>query len=155
METCVDTGTNIQESAATLNLQQAALVAGRRSVQMFPLGTPELPLPDGMHRFVNHRGIFHYNPTMIDRKKIAELSAQGRENVFLNLGPYSKYEVALMKLAGAQLVYITEYTYDGIELRSALGTDRTAEEQCQYFEQTKEPGSTIVVGEPPARIRNI
>ncbi len=151
----LDTGTNVKESTATLALQQEALIGGRRSTQMFPLGTPELPLPDGMKRFVNHRGVFHFNPTMIDRQKIAELSAQGRENLFLNLGPYSKYEIALMKLAGASLVYITEYSYDGIELRSALGTDKTADEQRQYFESSKEPGSTIVVGEPPARIRNM
>lgn len=155
METCTDTGTNVPESAETLALQQQSLVTGNRPVQMFPLGTHELALPKGMQRFVNHRGVFHFNPSLIDRKKIAELSAQGRENLFLMLGPYSKYEVALAKLAGASLVYITEYTYDGIELRSALGTDTTAEEQRQYFEKTKEPGSTVVVGEPPARIRNM
>lgn len=154
MDTCLDTGTNVKESPATLVLQQQGLVDGRRPVQMFPLGTPELPLPDGMQRFVNHRGIFHFNPTMIDRKKLAELSAQGRENLFLMLGPYSKYEIALKKLAGDSLVYITEYTYDGIELRSALGTNTTAETQREYFEQTKEPGSVISVGEPPPRIRN-
>lgn len=154
MDTCVDTGTNVPESEATLLIQQKGLLEGRRAAQMFPKGTPELALPEGMQRFVNHRGVFHFNPQKINRHKLATLSAQGRENEFLNLGPHSKYDVKLMNLAGDSIVCVTEYTADGVEVRSAVSTVQKAEGVRRFFEDTKEQGSSIVVGEPPARIRN-
>lgn len=121
---------------------------------MFPKGTPELLLPIGMERFENHRGVFHYNPQKINKTKLATLSAQGRENEFLNLGPHSKYDVKLLNLAGDPIVCVTEYTAEGVEVRSAVSTVQKAEGVRRFFEETKEQGSSIVVGEPPARIRN-
>jgi hypothetical protein len=147
-----DTGLCVPETAATLAYQQAQLVAGKRHVQMFPFGTAELPLPQGMGRFQNSRGIFHYSDA-IHAGTIDALSGEGRENEFLNLGPINKSEVAKRILAGESLICVTEYTPDGTEVRSAAGTDKTIDEQREYFERTKEPGNAITVGEMPNVIR--
>lgn len=80
------------------------------------------------------------------------LSSFGRENEFLNLGPYSKNDVAQSMLEGAELTFITEYTSFGVEVRCAAGTNKTANAQREYFEMTKEPGNMVVVGAPPDRV---
>lgn len=116
---------------------------------MFPVGTAELPLPPDMRRFRNSRGIFHYRPDAIHAGKIDALSGEGRENEFLMLGPVAKAEVAERVLAGESLICVTEYTPDGIEVRSAAGTSNTAESQRDYFERTKEPGNTVTIGTLP------
>src|SRR5258708_38040482 len=88
-----DTERCLPESTRTLELQQEQLKAGKRDVQMFPSGTRELPLPDRLSRFQNERGVFHFHADRISADEIASLSAQGRENVFLMLWPYSKREI--------------------------------------------------------------
>lgn len=137
----------IPERSRTLELQQAALKRGTRDVQMFPLGTSELPVPDGFARHSTPRGVFHFRKERISPQQIDALSSQGRENEFLNLGPYSKADIAARLCAGERALCITEYTPEGIELRSAAGSDSTVEQQRDYFERTKEPGSMIVVGD--------
>lgn len=149
---CLDTGCCAPESTATLLLQQKQLEAGRRHVQMFPLNTPELPLPEGMRRFENFRGVFHFNPAKITAGEIEQLSLQGRENEYLNLGPYSKYEVVLRHVRGEHLICITEFSRDGVEIRSAIGTGGTIRQQEAYFDSTKEVGSLITVGPLPDRV---
>jgi hypothetical protein len=141
----LDTGLCVPETAATLAIQQAQLVAGKRDVQMFPIGTAELPAPSGFTRHQNARGVFHFRPDAISAEAIEALSAEGRENEFLMLGPISKPEVAKRVLAGELLFCITERTPEGIEVRSAAGTDKTIDEQREYFEHTKEPGNTITI----------
>ncbi len=149
----MDTGLCVPETAATLAFQRAQLVAGKRHVQMFPTGTLELPVPDGMGRYQNERGVFHFRPDAIHAGTIAALSGEGRENEFLMLGPFGKSELAKRILAGESLLCVTEYAPDGTEVRSAAGTDKTIDEQRDYFERTKEPGSTIAIGEMPHVIR--
>lgn len=144
-----DTGLCIPETRATLEIQQRQLTEGKRSVQMFPIGTAELPLPDGMHRFANSRGVFHYAPDRITRAEIAVLSVSGHENEFLMLGPVGKTEIAERVLAGETLLCITEHTPEGVEVRSAAGTDKTIDAQRDYFERTKEPDNTITISDLP------
>lgn len=146
----LDTGICAQESLDTLLFQQGQLVVGNRYVQMFPTGTFEIPLPLGFKRYVNKRGVFHYNPEKITSELLNEKSLYGRENEFLGLGPYSKSDVALRVLGGEEVICITEYK-DGVELRSAAGSVSTIGEQYAYFSSTKEPDSTIVLGAPPER----
>jgi hypothetical protein len=138
-----DTGCNIPERHKTLLLQQAQLLAGKRNVQMFPMGMRELPLPAGITRYQNSRGVFHFRPGMISREQIEALSSQGMENHFLNLGPYSKRDLRLQP--GKKVFFVTEYTPDHVELRGAIGTDETIGEQVAYFEHSKEPGNSIIV----------
>ena len=146
MSIYLDTGLCVPESHSTLCIQQEQLKAGIRDVQMFPLGTTELPLPQGLRRFENSRGVFHFQADKISAETIAELSSAGRENEFLNLGPYSKPVIAQRVRAGERLLSVTEYSSHGVEVRSAAGTDSTINEQREYFDITKQPGNSVVVG---------
>jgi hypothetical protein len=146
----LDTGICAPESLGTLLLQQLQLKSGRRNVQMFPNGTQELSLPVGFSRLKNARGVFHFHsflPEVID-----DLSSQGRENEFLLLGPFSKYDIAVRAKDGEPLTCITEYIA-GIELRCAAGTSGTVDLQREYFEKTKEPDGILVIGDYPERVR--
>ena len=149
----LDTGITAPESRATLDAQQKQLIAGRRIVQMFPRGTDELLLPRGMGRCENDRGVFHFRPSRIKPADILRLSAQGRENEFLNLGQFSKFDIAdRVQRHAEKIVFITEYVPGPTELRSACGTDKTIKAQKAYFERTKERNGWIVVGNPPPRV---
>jgi len=149
----LDTGLNRPEAFTTLWLQQLRLISGKRDVQMFPAGTPELMLPNGMRRVENARGVFHYNPRRINEDNVLTLSHYGRENEFLELGPYSKSDVLRHHQCGEVVTTITEYTPAGIEVRTAIGTASTLPKQIEYFEKTKEAGNKVVVGVPPERVK--
>lgn len=151
--TALDTGICAPESIATLLLQQGQLKRRARAVQMFPRGTSELALPDGFGRHENTRGVFHFAPEAISPSEIDRLSAEGRENEFLLLGPFSKSDLAKRVLDGEQVTCITEYSSDDVEVRCAAGTSGTIVEQREYFEKTKEPNGVIVIGEYPDRVR--
>ncbi len=152
--TAIDTGICAPESCETLLAQQCQLIKGRRKVQMFPAGTAELPtIPKGCERYANHRGVYHYNPTLIALDDLKRLSREGRENEFLNLGPFSKSDIARRAQAGETVTCIAEYNFDDVELRCAAATTATLPEQRAYFEATMEIGSRIVVGEYPERVR--
>lgn len=144
-----DTGLCIPETADTLAIQQCQLLRGIRQVQMFPRGTVELPLPTGMGRYQNERGVFHFSPDRIAAGKIDALSGEGRENEFLMLGPIDKHEVAKRVIAGETLLCVTEHTPNNVEVRSAAGTDKTIDAQRDYFERTKEPNNTITISDLP------
>lgn len=149
---CLDTGTCVPESNATLAIQQDQLKRGKRCVQMFPLGTDELPLPTGFARLETNRGIFHYDDKVISEGKIRALSSHGKENVFLNLGPFCKAEIAERIQDGEKLTFVTEYAPGNVEVRCAAGTNKTSDFQREFFERTKDAGNVIVVGMPPERV---
>lgn len=143
----LDTGQNLPETYATLMAQQRQLLAGRRPAQMFPVGTPALPLPGGNIGLIAlPRGIFHYDPKRLTVARIAALSKDGRENEILNLGPFSKPEIAERVMAGEFPAFVAEFLPGVIELRLAGGTLQTIDAQRDYFEATKEPGGWIVAG---------
>lgn len=150
-----DTGFNTEESLQTLLLQQSRLLAGIRSVQMFPTGTKPLLLPHGMKQVKNERGIFHYNPRTISEEEILRLSANRLENWLLELGPYSKDDIVERVFRGERLIVIQEVTEDGTEVRSAVGTERTLPEQKVYFQNTCQTGNKIVVDIPERVIRKM
>lgn len=140
----IDTGKNIPESKATLMLQQQQLVQLRRLAQMFPIGTDELALPVGFKRVKTTRGVFHYNPMLVSKDEVIRLSEDGRENLLLGLGPYSKKDVDLLN---EPYVVVTERTPEGVEVKAALGTPTTAPGQVRELEITKSPGNVIAVEE--------
>jgi len=144
----LDTGQNIQESTATLLMQQQRLLDGRRAVQMFPTNTVELPLPTGMQRTQNSRGVFHFNPQRITAAHIQKLSAMGRENELLELGPYSKPDIRRRLMLGEDLLVVTEYTPQGVEVRAAAGCSSTVAEQMAYFNATKDPQNFVLYVTP-------
>ncbi len=121
---------------------------------MFPLGTWELVLPQNCKRHENFRGVFHYNPKEITPDEIDLAGLRGRENEFLLLGPFSKADIAKRVKKGEKVTCVSEYTFDGVEVRTAAATEKTVPSQLAYFESTKEPDSVILVGVYPDRIRN-
>ena len=148
----LDTGQNIPEGVQTLRIQQQQLLDGTRHTQMFPKGTKELPLPHGIARFENRRGVFHYNPKVLTPDVIDTFSSLGRENELLGLGPYSKPEIMARVANGEKPVVITEHTSDGIEVRSVAGTDKTAVHQLAYLERTKGNPSNTITFDIPSRL---
>lgn len=141
----VDTGLNIPESLKTLLAQQVQLKAGKRHVQMFPAGLMELPLPEGMARHENIRGVFHFRPEAISPYAIEHFSTLGRENEFLNLGPYNKTDIAERMERGEALLAVVEIDPEGVEVRAAAGTPSIVPEQVAYFENTKDEANAIIV----------
>lgn len=119
---------------------------------MFPRGTRELGLPEGMRRLETPRGVFHFNPELITEEEILRVSAEERENEILELGPFSKREILARVERGERLMLISEYTMKGVEVRSAVGTEKTIEEQHSYFERTKGEEGFIVMGVVPERV---
>lgn len=131
-----DTGLNIPERLETLLIQQRQLVEGRRVVQMFPSGCRELPLPDGLERHANAKGVFHFRPDSIEPSTIDRLTAASRENEMLLLGPFNKADILAIVTAGEPLVVLVEQTPDGTEVRAAAAVPRTLPDQIAYFRQT-------------------
>jgi hypothetical protein len=146
----LDTGMNVPEPPASIAAQQAQVGLGDRKAVMHPKGTPLPVLPPGMGRIATPRGVFDYDPQLITPQAIKRLSMQGRENEILGLGPVSKPEVDKEINKGATPVVITERQPDGTEVKSAVGTGKTAGAQAAALEAGKLPGSTIDVENPQA-----
>jgi hypothetical protein len=144
-----DTGMNKPERPEDLRAQQQQLVDGNRAAQMFPLGTEELPLPDGMQRVETPRGVFHFDPRRMTADEILSASKNGRENEVLGLGPFGKDEVMKRAAAGEPVAVVTERGPNGEELRGALAVPSTVEETKAYIEGVKSPDSTVQVEKLP------
>jgi hypothetical protein len=142
-----DTAQNVKESTKTLRAQQEDLIAGKRTVQMFPVNTPELELPKGFSRVETERGVFHYDPTAWKAETITALSAEGKENLVLGLGSMSKPEVQKRaQQTGEAPVVIVERRADGTEVKAAVGTTGTAEKQKAEIEAGKaDPTNKVTV----------
>jgi hypothetical protein len=142
----LDTGKNIPESPQTLQLQQQQLVGGLRPAQMFPLGTPELPLPEGMRRLETPRGVFHYNPFVISAADVQKAAATGRENEILGLGPHSKADVeTVARQTGESPMVLMERSPSGAEVKGSLTVPSLARDQGAAVVASKTPGNTVSV----------
>lgn len=140
-----DSGRNIPEPIEALRAQQSQLTDGLRPAQMFPVGTPELALPDGYSRIETARGVFHYNPRMVSEEDVRRSSEAQRENEILGLGPFSKAEVFERAQNGETVHVVTERTPDGVEVRAAAGTKTMVPYQKHLFERSKTPGNIIAI----------
>jgi N12 class adenine-specific DNA methylase len=138
-----DTGQNVPESPETLKAQQDQLKTGARKAQMFPQGTEEPPLPEGMSRVETPRGVFHFNPDKVTAAEIKTASAAGRENDVLDLGPHSKADVNAAAAGGDPHINVTERQPDGTEVKTSAATEGTAADQAATMEATKTPGNTV------------
>jgi hypothetical protein len=143
----------VPEAENTLRAQQKQLTSGNRAVQMFPKGTPELPLPKGMERVETKSGdIFHYNGKRISPATILKASASGNENRLLGLGPHSKSDISARIARGEKPVAVIERSPDGTEVRAAAGTDQTAPTQLRVMENGKSAGNSVQMDQPEAVI---
>lgn len=132
----------IPETPATLLLQQIALIAGRKAVQMFPVGSVELPVPAKFERVETPRGAFHYNPRKITAKQIVEASVTGRENAILGMGPYSKADVMA---ADSPWCAVVERAPDGTEVLAALSNAQWAGEVMIEMKRNAGPGHVVTI----------
>lgn len=135
----------VPENRATMLEQQRALTEGRRPVQMFPNGTPTLPLPDGMKALETPRGVFHYDPKQTNANEIQTASALGRENEILGLGPLSKKQVME---SGEPPMAVVERTPQGTEVVSALTTPSRATETMAAVKAQADPAHTVSIERP-------
>lgn len=135
----------LPEGEDTLLNQQQQLAEGVRPAQMFPKGTPELPMPEGLARTETPKGVFHHDPEQLSSGDIQGATDENRENDILNLGPYSKEDIMARVEKGEEPLALVERTPDGTEVRAAVGTQSTIEEQKEFFEKTKSPGNVIAV----------
>jgi len=141
----MDTGMNVPESMATLIEQERAVLDGRRPAAMFPLGSPEPPLPDGLARVETPRGVFHFNPQQIGPHDIQAISAAGKENEVLGLGPFSKSDIEQLMQRGESPLTVTERTPQGVEVKAAMGTPSTVQQQAQAIRAGAAPGHVVGV----------
>lgn len=133
----------VPESAATLKLQQDALIEGVRHVQMFPTGTEPLPLPDGFAQLKTPRGVFHYNPDEIKPKDIKAASAKGEENLLLGYGPYSKVAVLESLKEGEKPFAICEVSSEGVEVRCAIASKATEKQALEAMRASAGPDNVV------------
>lgn len=152
---CLNTGggvssrsRTIPESNKTLRVQQRQLMAGHRHAQMFPHGTKELELPRGMARTEADGGVFHHDPNRISAEDVKNLSAHGRENEMLGLGPYSKDEILHRLNGGESPIAVVERDPSGTEVRTALGTHTTARQIHAAMDAGKSPGHRVAIEHP-------
>ena len=138
----------VPENNKTLTAQQRQLISGHRIAQMFPHGTPELPLPSGHHRVETKHGIFHFDPNKISKDDIQNASKSGHENHVLGLGPFSKQEIMDRVRRGEHPIAVVERHGDGTELRAAAGTHATAHAQMAHMMADKAPGSHFTFEDP-------
>lgn len=142
----------IPETLETLHAQQRQLLAGHRRAQLFPEGTKELPLPRGIKKVDADGGVVHYDPDRISAEEIKHLSKHGRENEFLDLGPFNKSDIEHRIRGGEHPLTVVERDHRGVEVRAAGGTVSTAHHQLAAMERTKSPGHRLSIEHPFATL---
>lgn len=147
-----DEGQTVPETASTLAAQRQQLIDGQRQAMLYPKGPGAKPAPPPGMKVVNTKdGVIHYNPAGLKPKDIYAASQAGRLNDILELGPYSKQDVAGRATQGEAPVAVTERQPDGTEVKAAAGTPSTAPDQVAALEASKTPGNTVQV-EPPEQV---
>lgn len=148
----LDTGTNVPEKPDSIAEQIAQIGTGDRKAVMVPKGTvvPAATLSGRTDLKIMRtpRGRFIFDPKLVDRSTISKLSAVGRENELLGLGPVSKPAAVADAAAGAAPVAITERTPAGVEVKAAAGTTATLPQQRASLEVQKTPGNVVAVETP-------
>ena len=151
-EPSLDTGQNVPEKPQSIAEQIAQIGTGDRKAVMVPKGTvvPASTLGGrtDLKIMSTPRGRFIFDPKLVDRSTITKLSAAGRENELLGLGPVSKPAAVADAAAGATPVAVTERTPAGTEVKAAAGTTTTLPEQVASLEAQKTPGNVVAVETP-------
>lgn len=138
----------VPESRATLEAQRGQLLGGSRPVQMYPTGSQELPLPPGFQRLETVKGVFHFNPNHVSKEEIQKATETGTENKILGLGEFSKSDIAKRVNQGEQPLTIVERLPNGVEVRAASGTNKTADHQIKSMQKDMAPQSYLQSEKP-------
>jgi len=137
------------EAADTIQAQQEKLVNGEVPAMLFPVGTQELAVPEGLARVERPEGVVHYDPR--------EMTAQQAQRLPINeiLGYVQPKEEVLQRAArGEPATVVAETTPAGREVRAAAVSATQAPAQAQLFEQTATPGNRVVETTPESIQRN-
>lgn len=141
----VTTEVTTPEAADTIQAQQEKLVNGEVPAMLFPVGTQELAVPEGLARIERPEGVVHYDPR--------EMNAQQAQRLPVNeiLGYVQPKEEVLQRAArGEPATVVAETTPAGREVRAAAVSATQAPAQAQLFEQTATPGNRVVETTPEA-----
>lgn len=145
----LDTGMNVPEAPQSIVEQLKQIGTGGRKAVMLPDGTkPPAQLPEGLSKVKTKRGVFIYDPKLVNQSQIVKLSGLGRENELLGLGPVSKPQAVADAAAGATPLAVIERTPAGTEVKAAAGTTATLPEQRAALEASKTPGNVVAVEAP-------
>lgn len=148
--------TPVPESPETIEAQREALKAGTKKAVLY---TPGTVLPEELGgRFkrisLPNVGVFDYDSRQISAADIRALNKFGRLNEVLELGPYSKQDVAQSAAAGAPPAAVVERTPEGTEVKAATATTETVPDQVPAMEATKLAPENIVTTEDPRKVLN-
>lgn len=128
------------ETVDTLLAQQAKVENGEAPAMIFPVGTQELALPEGLARIERPEGIVHYDPSVMSAEQV---TAAPLNSLLGYVQP--KADVLEQQARGVPATVVTETTPEGREVRTAAVSQPLAQQQANLFEQQKTPGN--VVGE--------
>lgn len=135
----------VPEPPETLAIQQRELLEGTRHVMVFKEGNSPLALPEGFHRALIGYDTYDWSPKVYTKEAIVKLIQEDRIGEALRLGPVTKVEAIRRQLAGEAPIAVVERTPEGTEVRSAFGTEGTAQRQLEYFRRTQDPRNTVEV----------
>lgn len=138
----------VPEAPNTLQLQQQAMMQGKRDVMVFKAGENALPVPPGFKQTKVGPDLYQYNPGKYTAGQIQTMVRKNTIGEALGLGPITKDAAVQGVQAGQAPVAVTERAPDGTELKAAAGTDQTAPVQVASLEAQKSPDSTVQVENP-------
>jgi hypothetical protein len=148
----LDTGMNVPEAPQSIMEQVKQIGTGGRKAVMVPKNgvikkaqLAEIKSNPNYKVLVTPRGRFIYDNRLTGPAEIKKLSAEGRENELLALGPVPKTQVVADVQAGATPGALTERTPAGVEVKGVATSDATLPEQAAALEATKTPGNVIAL----------
>ena len=141
----------VPEAPQTLDLQMRELQEGKRDVMVYKNGEgysgkppPGMAITAGP----DSKDVYVYNPRKISASDISEAIKNNTIGQKLGLGSVNKEQVETSMRQGGQPIAVTERTPDGVEAKTAAGTDQTAPGQVAEMEAQKSPGHTVQVESP-------
>ena len=137
------------EATDTLLAQQEQVISGRAPAMIFPVGTQELALPEGLARVERPEGVVHYDPSVMTQEQMLRMPI----NRMLGY-VQPKADVLTQQARGVPATVVAEMTPQGQEVRAAVVSQPLAQQQANLFEQRKTPGNVVTETTPEAIQRN-
>jgi len=149
----VDNGQKVPESPEALRLQQEQALAasgrpGERVAVLYPELTPPADPVPGLQRIgIPGYGVVDFNPKVVSVDMVRSLAGKDRFNELLGLGDTSRVDAVKALEPGEKPRVVTEKQGD-VPVRDALVNEATAAPVKAGMEETKLPGSDVVVRAP-------
>lgn len=148
-----DQGQTVPESKAQFEAQVADLAdpENPRIAVLFPKGTKakDRPaLPEGMEQTSTKDGVFYYDPTKTDRRKIFAASKEGRLNDVLSMADTTKADVAQAVQNGAEPTAVVVRDQTGTPKVEAASSSDTVARDVEQIAARAAPTDTVEVTRP-------